>query len=121
MKRIRVLLADMPPMLRDIVTRAVTGEPDVEVSGVLGPRESLQAGLERVRADVLIVGRRRPDLAVAEAVWARWPRVKVLMIAEGGRSAVLYVLRPQEMVLGDVSPEGLAAAIRGDGVQAAPA
>ncbi len=100
-------------MLRDIVTDAVTNEPDVEVSGCLGPQESLQEGLERVHADVVIVGRRRPDLTVAEEVWSKWPRVKVLMIAEGGRSAVLYVLRPDEIVLGDVSPEALAAAIRG--------
>jgi DNA-binding NarL/FixJ family response regulator len=113
LKRIRVLLADMPPMLRDIVTDAVSNEPDVEVLGGLGPGESLEATLERVQPDVLIIGRRPPDLTVAEEVWLKWPRVKVLMIAGGGRSAVLYLLRPAEIALGDVSPEGLAAAIRG--------
>jgi DNA-binding NarL/FixJ family response regulator len=117
LKRIRVLLADMPPMLRDIVTAAVTNEPDVEVAGCLEARESLPEGLERVHADVLIVGRHRPDLSIAEEVWSKWPHVKVLLIAEGGRSAVLYALRPDETVLGDVSPEALAAAIRGDRVR----
>jgi DNA-binding NarL/FixJ family response regulator len=113
LKRIRVLLGDMPTMLRDIVTDVVANEPDLEVSGVLGPRESLQAGLKRVQADVLVVGNRRPDLGTAEEIWREWPLVKILMIATDARSAVLYALRPIEIVLGDISPEGLAAALRG--------
>jgi DNA-binding NarL/FixJ family response regulator len=114
LKRVRVLLAEMPPMLQDIVADAVTGEPRVQVIGRLRPRESLSAALDRVHADVVIAAARHPDLAVAETVWSRWPRVKVLLIADRGRKAVLYVLRPDEVVLTDVSPKALAAAIRGD-------
>jgi DNA-binding NarL/FixJ family response regulator len=112
--QIRVLLADMVPMLRDIVTEAVTYEPDLEVVGAVGGQEEFLTALERERVDVLVLGAHRPDdLELAEQIWVKSPRVKVLMIATGGRTAVLYALRPHKVVLGDVSPQGLVAAIRG--------
>jgi DNA-binding NarL/FixJ family response regulator len=113
--RIRVLLAQMAPMLQEIVKDAVTNEPDVEVVGALATQEQFLPVLERLGVDVLVVaGPRATDAEVAERVWEKWPHIKVLMIATGGRTAVLHALRPHRIVLGDVSPSGLVAAIRGD-------
>ncbi|HYU93110.1 MAG TPA: hypothetical protein VEN95_06505, partial [Actinomycetota bacterium] len=102
------MLAHMPPMLRDIVQDAVMNELDMEVVDTLGDQEPFLTVLENVRTDVLILGAGVPDdFAIADEVWAKWPRIKILMIAQGGRSAVLHVLRPHRVVLGDVSPQGL--------------
>jgi DNA-binding NarL/FixJ family response regulator len=119
--RIRVLLAQMAPMLQDIVRDAVTNEPDVEVVGSLAVREQFLPVLDRLGVDVLVLAAPRADDAeVAERVWEKWPHIKVLMIATGGRSAVLHALRPHRIMLGDVSPQGLVAAIRGDLAGTAP-
>lgn len=101
----------MPPIMRDIVTAAFANEPDVEVVGAADKR-SLQSTLMKLRPDVLVVGRHRPDLTFAQEVWAHSPYIKVLMISGRGRSAVVYALRPERMEVGDVSPAGLVAAIR---------
>jgi DNA-binding NarL/FixJ family response regulator len=112
--RIRVLLANMPPMLRDIIEDAVLNEPDVEIVGTLESHELLLPALAHVDTDVLILTRGPAyEPAMAEELWARWPRIKVLEIAQGGRSAVLHALHPHRVALGDVSPQGLVAAIRG--------
>lgn len=111
---IRVVLAHVPPMLRDIIHDAVRNAPDVEIVGAIGDEEPFLAGLASMRADVLILGTSPPDdLAFAKEVWGTWPRLKVLTIAHGARSAVLHALRPNKVTLGDVSPQGLVAAIRG--------
>jgi DNA-binding NarL/FixJ family response regulator len=104
----------MAPMLQDIVKDAVTNVPDIEVVGALGVWDPLLPVLERVGVDVLVVGAAGTGDAEVDRVWEKWPRVKVLMIATGGRSAVLHALSPQRTLLGDVSPDGLVAAIRGE-------
>ena len=112
--RIRVMLAHMPPMLQDVIRDAFRHQPDVEVVATIGADEPLLPALEAIRADVVIFGASsRNELALAQHAWARFPRIKVLTIADGGRSAVLHALRPHQVVLGDVSLESLLAAIRG--------
>jgi DNA-binding NarL/FixJ family response regulator len=106
--RIRVVLAHMPPMLRDIIHGAVMNERDVEIVGAIEEEEPFLPALASIATDVLILGRVPPDdLGLAKQVWEKWPRIRVLTIAQGGRSAVLHV------ATGDVSPQGLVAAIRG--------
>jgi DNA-binding NarL/FixJ family response regulator len=111
--RIRVLVADMTPMLRDIISDAVTNETDLELVGTLDVGQPLLSVLTRIEPDVLILRAGSPnDTSLAEEVLARWPRTKVLMITHDGRGAVLHTLRPYRVVLGDVSSESLLAAIR---------
>jgi DNA-binding NarL/FixJ family response regulator len=110
---IRVLLADMSPMLRDIIHDAVANQPDLEVVGTLGVHEPFLSVIENIPTDVLILGTsQRNDVALAEAVWHKRPRTRVLMITHDGRGAVLHRLHPEKVVLGDVSSESLVAAIR---------
>ena len=109
----RVLLAEMAPLLRDIVTDAVSQEPGVELVGTVGGQDEFLPALGRQRVDVLVLGARETDdVVLAEQVWVSSPRVKVLMIAPGGRNAVLHALWPHKVALGDVSPQGLVAAMR---------
>jgi hypothetical protein len=79
----------------------------------VGGQDEFLPVLDRQRVDVLVLGARETeDGLLAEQVWGESPRVSVLLIAPGGRNAVLHALWPHKVVLGDVSPEGLAAAIR---------
>jgi chemotaxis response regulator CheB len=116
-KRIRVLVARMPTLLRDIVCDALARAPDVAVFHARGRRAPARSTILRVRPDVVVVRSERPGLDLAQGVWASSPGARVLVLARGGRSAVLFALRPEQVVLRDVSPEGLAAAIREDPVR----
>ena len=112
--RIRVVLAHMTPMLQDIIRETVMHEPDVDLVATVAVGEPCLPLLQTLRADVVIFGTGAPDeLTLARDAWGTCPRIKVLTIADGGRSAVLHALHPQRIVLGDVSLQSLLAAIRG--------
>jgi DNA-binding NarL/FixJ family response regulator len=113
LKRIRVFLAGMPPLLHDIVRDALMGQTDMQLVGDLSAGDGVVHALENREIDVVIVGARQPeDSAVANELFASSPRSKVLVIAKSGRTAVMYQLRPRKRHLGDVSPQSLLEAIR---------
>jgi DNA-binding NarL/FixJ family response regulator len=112
--RFHVVLAYVQPMLTDIIRDSAMNEPDLELVAAVEHPEPLLPVLQRLQPDVLILETTPPDgLALARQLWARWPRLRMLTIARGGRSAVLHVLRPDEKILSDISPQELVAAIRG--------
>lgn len=115
LKRIRVFLAGMPPLLHDIVRDALRNQADMELVGDFGEGDAVSTALKNGDVDVVILGARQPDdYAIAGRVFIDAPRSKVLAIATSGRSAVMYQLRPHKKMLGDVSPQSLIDAIRSD-------
>lgn len=99
----RVLVIDMPEILRGIIEDAIASEPDLQLLGAK----------PRVDPEVVIVGTPKSgDSDAAEAALARWPRSRVLMVATSGRHTVMYTLRPFRTELGELSPADLVAAIR---------
>ncbi len=112
-QKIRVVLAEMPPLLRDIVRDAVASHADIEIVGDLDGRNGPLRAVEGV--DVVIVGARQPDdSALAGEVFRTSPCTRVLIIATSGRSAIMWQLRPHKAPLGEVSAASLLAAIRAD-------
>lgn len=121
MRRIRILLVDMPRMLGDIVTSIVSGQPDMEVVGDLPYPAELHAVVRDTRADVVMLGLREPELPDGcVGLLETFPWVRVLGVAADGRSAFLYELRPQRQSLGEVSPHELVHVIRAKGARVAP-
>jgi DNA-binding NarL/FixJ family response regulator len=99
-------------MMLDIIHHVVAAEPDMAVIGVVGDGE-LTAAVRRARVDVVVVGQN----AQAESdsylqLLLRHPRVKVLAIADNGKSGSLYELRPHRVSLGKMSARALTEAIR---------
>jgi DNA-binding NarL/FixJ family response regulator len=116
LKRIRVLLAGMPPLLRDVLQHVVAAEADMAVVGRLDD-DDLLAAARQARADVILVGRGANGERKERAEFARLlrgrPRLKLLAIASNGTTAALYELRPRRIPLGNMSAESLCRAIRG--------
>jgi DNA-binding NarL/FixJ family response regulator len=110
LERTRILLADMPQMLRDIVAGILVPEPDLEVVAETAAVNGLPDAVSRFGADVVIVGRDDPSLATTLMEGA--PRIKVLAVTAGGRESWLYELRPQRVSLGEISPQRLVDEIR---------
>jgi len=116
--RIRILLAELPSMMRDIVRETLETETDMAVVE-LGGRDALMGALEAGSADVVIVGASEPEQpALPLRFLAKSPGVKVLMLGTSGRRAMMYEFRPHCTPLVDVSPRRLLHAIRSALVQA---
>ena len=113
MKRIRVLLAGMPTLMLDILHHVVEAEHDMAIVGTVD-NGGLPIAVQRTRADVVVVGheaQRERDLYLS--LLLRRPQLKVLAIAEDGKSGSVYELRPRRLRLGKISARSLAKAIRG--------
>ncbi len=111
MERIRVVLAEMPRMLREIVETVLGAAPDVAVAA-RNASEGGASGGACDDADVVIVAEPSPQAdAYAAALYAH-PTLRVVGISTDGRDATLYELRPQRIPLGALSPESLVQVVR---------
>lgn len=109
----RIVLIDMPRMLRDIVKELVLAQPDMQIVGEYEADTSLGAAVERTEAEFVISGV-PTDEAGAGALLGERPHVKVLAVEADARQTFLWELRPQKVALGEISPRTLLGAIRGE-------
>jgi hypothetical protein len=112
---IRVVLLEMPQMLRDILKTTIAGHPDIEL--IDEPPDDA----EKLRAmpHVVLVGTAAPSDADSKTtLLSRWPRARIIAVEVSGRQTSLYELRPYKTELGQLSPsellEGIRAAARSD-------
>ena len=56
MRPTRILLIDMPRMLRELIQATIAAHPELEVVGTLDAADSLSEAIEEAHADVVIVG-----------------------------------------------------------------
>lgn len=113
----RVVLDAMQPMLMTIVRDVIAADASAEIVAEGIPAAELDAVVERLRPDVVVLG--APGAALAGSDQAlrllqngRSP-LKVIALADRNRSATLYELRPHITVIEPLSPEALRAAITG--------
>jgi len=99
-------------MLREIIERAVAGQPDMEIVDDLPPDGIAPEALRRAGADVVISAGDHDPTAV-NGLLAELPRLKVLVVSADGRETSLHELRPTRTPLGEVSPQTIVDAIRG--------
>ena len=110
LKRIRLFIGDMPRLLRDILKDVVQEQPDMDVVGCGGHAELL-AAFERQNVDVVLLGQTVGDIAAAmrQLLTVR-PGLKVIIVPNDGRFAVVFELR--RLVMTEPSPQMLVHAIR---------
>ena len=97
-------------MLQDILKRAISNEPDMEVIPEL--MVSPQTDDRQLPPDVVIGMSDSQPADSARALLAQWPRSQVLMITERGHKVLRYELLPRGVDLGEMSPDQLVDAIR---------
>jgi DNA-binding NarL/FixJ family response regulator len=112
-EQLGILLCDLSRLVGDMVERAVAQTDDM---GVVGRADSLDELLELAREtdpDVVIVGLYDAELprACLDLLLER-PRVKVIGLEELEGRAQLYELRPEQVEIGEVSPEDVVDTIR---------
>jgi DNA-binding NarL/FixJ family response regulator len=110
---IRVVLADLPRLLRDILRESLVCEPDVALVGEAPILVQLMPLVKQEGVDVVVLGLSGPDLPASYyTLFEADARVRILAIADQGRNASLYELRPHRKVLGQGSPRELMQMIR---------
>jgi DNA-binding NarL/FixJ family response regulator len=92
MNSIRVLVANRPRLIRELVLATISDQPDIEVVGEIQQEEELEHAVEETRPDFLIVALERsnslPD--VCKSILRNHPQMRVIAIASDRNSSMFY-------------------------------
>src|SRR5215472_3663803 len=83
MRKIRVLVANYPRLMRDLVLATVSDQPDIEVLGALEDESQIAKVVAETHPDFVIVGLNRSNErpAICDYLLSRYPLIKVLAVA----------------------------------------
>jgi hypothetical protein len=111
--RTRVTLVALPELMEDLVRRACQMDDQIEVGPSIDNLSGLRAVFARGEVDVVISGiTNEKDAVQALEALTLHPSARLLMISARGGVAELWVLRPQCMVLGSLTPADIVKAVR---------
>jgi len=108
----RIVLVDMPPLLREIVRETLAREPDLDVVAEHEAYVDVARAVEEAEADFVIVSSDAAAHTSVAAVVGAERGVRALEVQSDGKESVLYELRPHRVSLGEISPETLLRTIR---------
>jgi DNA-binding NarL/FixJ family response regulator len=111
----RVLLVDMPRLVREMFVRTINSQTDMKVVGQADSPSLMAASVKDTDPEFVIVGLKGAELPVecARFLEAR-ARLRLLGVEAVDGSAFLYELRPDRTRVGEgsITPDGLVGAIR---------
>jgi len=88
----RVLVANQPRLMRELVLETIADQPDIEVVGELQDDSEIPDAVERTHPDFVIVALRgeggRP--AVCDQLLHRHPEIRILALAQDRNSSIYY-------------------------------
>ncbi len=116
MHRIKVLIANQPRLMRDLVVATVSDQPDIEVVDVLDDEALILECIEQKHPDFLIIGLDRSDARppLCDVLLDRFPHLCILALASDRNSTIFYwaslSIRANRI---ENSEEGILNALRG--------
>jgi hypothetical protein len=92
MKRIRVLVANQPRLMRELIMTTIADQPDIELVGEVGNKDDLADVVEQARPDVLIVAIDKQEKYRVQCgfLLGRHPEMKILALAPEQNRALFY-------------------------------
>ncbi|MBV9342497.1 MAG: response regulator transcription factor [Acidobacteria bacterium] len=114
MQKIRVLVANRPRLMRDLVLATISEQPDIEVLGELEDDSKIIEAVEETQPDFVIIALDRPNErpAICDNLLGHHPRVKVLALAAGQDNSVFFWSDIQSTPI-ESSEQGILNVIRG--------
>ncbi len=115
MRKIRVLVANGPRLMRELVLATVADQSDIDIVGEAERESEITELVERTRPDVLIISlKEREDMSVlCGFLLGRHPEMKIIGVAAHENSTVYYWafvdIRSKQL---ETSEQGILAAIR---------
>lgn len=92
MRKIKVLIANRPRLMRELVMATISDQSDIEVVGVLEEEASIQKMVEQSQPDVLIITLDRPEDRphICDVLLDRFPHLRILALAAERNNTVFY-------------------------------
>ena len=110
MEPMRVLLLEVPRLLREVLEHAIHQDGAFQV---MSAADAVAASRETIRPDMVILGLTADeDSTLVPALFARWPGAPILTVMQQGQTAALYELRRHRQALGEVSPAEMLRTLR---------
>jgi chemotaxis response regulator CheB len=91
-KRVRVLVANRPRLIRELVMATISDQPDIEIVGEVADEDQLIEVVEQVQPDVLILAMDDPEKRVGQCgfLLGRYPQMKILALAPEQNRGTYY-------------------------------
>ncbi len=115
MQKQRVLVANRPRLMRDLVLGTIRDQPDIEVVGETEDEAEITELVERMRPDYLIVGFDEPEArpALCGFLLGRYPQMKILAVGtERNRSVFYWAFIDIRSKVVETSEQGMLSALR---------
>lgn len=92
MKRVRVLVANRPRLMREMVIATIADQPDIEIVGEVVDDSDLNEIVEQTQPDVLILALEEPERPLGQCgfLLGRYPRMRILALAPEQNRGIYY-------------------------------
>ena len=92
MAKIKVLVANRPQLMRELVMATISDQPDIEVVGVLEDEDSIPQMVEESHPEFLIIALDRSDARprICDVLLDRFPHMRILALAVERDSSIFY-------------------------------
>jgi AmiR/NasT family two-component response regulator len=91
-KRVRVLVANRPRLMRELVLAVIADQPDIEVIGEVHDENELAQAVEEAQPDVLILALEDANKRVVQCgfLLGRYPQMKIVALAPEQNRGLFY-------------------------------
>ena len=92
MKRVRVLVANRPRLMRELVLAVIADQPDIEVVGEVQEESALAEAIDEAQPDVLILALDDAGKSIAQCgfLLGQYPHMKILALAPEQNRGLFY-------------------------------
>jgi DNA-binding NarL/FixJ family response regulator len=116
MKPTRVLIANRPRLMRELLMATISDQPDIEIVGEIQEESAIGNAVDQTQPDFLIVALDRHDRLpnFCQSILQSHPEIKIIAIAAERNSTVFYwaSLRIESHQI-EASEAGVLGALRG--------
>jgi len=114
MRKIRVLVANRPRLMRDLVLATISEQPDIEVLGALEDDSKIIQAVAESQPDFVIVALYKPDERPPICVYllSHHPLTKVLTVAPEHNNSIFFWSDIRSLSV-ESSEEGILNVLRG--------
>ena len=116
MDKIRVLVANRPRLMRELVLATISDQPDIEVMGEIQDDAELAHVVAESNPDFVIVALDGKDQrpAICDALLARFPQMKIIALApERNRGMCVWAVTDIRSTVVESSEAGILSTLRG--------
>ncbi len=92
MAKIKVLVANRPRLMRELVMATISDQPDIEVVGVIEDENAILEMVEQAHPEYLIIALDHSDERphICDVLLDRFPHIRILALAAERNSSIFY-------------------------------